>query len=59
LEDETFFADAAWAGLFLDNRYIFCPLDIDKNMDEECSEGWRLPFLDGDITGATGSSSSP
>ncbi|KAL3495232.1 kinase-like domain-containing protein [Aspergillus germanicus] len=58
LEDKTFFGDAVWAGLFLDNRYIFCPLDIEEDMDEKYSEKWRVPFLDGDITGATGSSSS-
>jgi hypothetical protein len=48
LEDETFLGDAAWAGLFLDNRYIFCPLEIEEDMNGKFPEGWRLPFLDGE-----------
>lgn len=31
--------------LFFDNRYIFCPVDIEEGRNLCREDGWRLPFL--------------
>ncbi|KAL2821642.1 kinase-like domain-containing protein [Aspergillus granulosus] len=45
LRENTFFGDS-WAETFLHNRYIFCPVDIEEDMDAEYPPERRLPFLD-------------
>ncbi|KAA8651231.1 hypothetical protein EYZ11_007821 [Aspergillus tanneri] len=46
LEDPSFLGPR-WAEKFLNNQYIFCPIDIEEGENIIRSKEWRLPFRDG------------